>query len=628
MAQLRAKQIKLASQDDLLIGGANGNGTVLSKGTAGQVLKVLTGGAIGYELVKAADTTFDKGSTTLTATTVEAAIQELAGLAGDGTQGVQDELDATQNSVGLNADGSYTQVAGSTFLGSATTVKGSLAALDTALAAVKTTADAAATDADLTALQETITGDIDALESRVTTNEGAIADIEGTLVLVDSELNAIEATIGSKTDGSPNFYANGNYIVAGSAEVPEDATDPENVIPAIPAVTPDNHTVAIGKLDAALAAAASDLADEQDTRQSDDNAIKTGAGLETTGAYAADGTTNYLTAATSLKDADKKLDAQIKSVADAVANLEAGAVDGIQAELDTTQASIGLDANGALVAFAAGGHAEGQTTFKAAVEAIDAALVDAESDIAALQTQVTGLANLGALRFIGPINGGETAAGLAARGDTAGAVYRIAIAGATDFAETGIEVNVGDFIVKTEDAENPWVKFDNTDPTVVGGASITVTGDAHAGYTVAVVSEDITSTTDAITITGGTGAALADVGLTFVPGNVAFETLGNVGAPEAGKFLRWNGTAIEYVTAAQLGATVHAEEDFAPTTTANYAATLANAPVGDVAVFINGVKLKKAGFTVAGSTVTLVDSANGYGVEAGDTLSISYNRAA
>ena len=565
-----------------MIGGASGNGTVLSKGTAGQVLKVLAGGALGYELVKAADTTFDKGSTSLTATTVEAAIQELAGLAGDGTQGVQDELDAVENSVGLNTDGTYTQVAGSNFLGSATTIKASLAALDTALKA-----------------EETARGT--AIANEATARDAAIEDA------IADEVTARDAAILVETDR------------ATAAE----GVLQDNIDAATTAVS-DEETRAL----AAEGVLETAIEDEATARVAADNAIKTGAGLETTGVYAADGTTNYLTTATSLKDADKKLDAQIKSVADAIANLEAGAVDGIQAELDATQASIGLDANGALVAFAAGGHAEGQTTFKAAVEAIDAALVDAESDIAALQTQVTGLANLGALRFIGPINGGETAAGLAARADTAGAVYRIAIAGATDFAETGLEVNIGDFIVKTEDAENPWVKFDNTDPTVVGGASITVTGDAHAGYTVAVVSEDITSTTDAITITGGTGAALADVGLTFVPGNVAFETLGNVGAPEAGKFLRWNGTAIEYVTAAQLGATVHAEEDFAPTTTANYAATLANAPVGDVAVFVNGVKLKKAGYTISGLTVTLVDSANGYGVEAGDTLSISYNRAA
>ena len=584
MAQLRAKQIKLANQDDLLIGGASGNGTVLSKGTAGQVLKVLTGGALGYELVKAADTTFNKGSTSLTSTTVEAAIQELAGLAGSGTKGVQDELDVVENSVGLNTDGTYTQVAGSNFLGSATTIKASLAALDTALKA-----------------EETARGT--AIANEATARDAAIEDA------IADEATARDAAILVETNRATaaEGVLQGNIDAANTAVSDEEA----------------RATAAEGVLETAIE-------DEATARAAADTAIKNGAGLETTGAYAADGTTNYLTEASSLKDADKKLDAQIKLVANAITNLQAGAVDGIQTELDTTQASIGLDANGTLVAFAAGGHAEGKTSFKAAVEAIDAALVTAESDIDTLQSQVAALSGLGALHFQGELAGDIDAATLAVSGaaDAApatGDVFRIITSGAVNFAETGLEVNVGDFVVKTATG---WTKFDNTDPTVSAGANIAVTGDAHAGYTIAVVSEDITSTTNAITITGGTGAALADVGLTFVPGNVAFETLGNVGAPEAGKFLRWNGTAIEYVTAAQLGATVHAEEDFAPTTTANYAATLANAPVGDVAVFVNGVKLKKAGYTVSGSTVTLVDLANGYGVEAGDTLSISYNRAA
>ncbi len=44
--------------------------------------------------------------------------------------------------------------------------------------------------------------------------------------------------------------------------------------------------------------------------------IKTNAGLEVNGSYAADALTNYLSTATSLKDADKKLDAAIKALDD------------------------------------------------------------------------------------------------------------------------------------------------------------------------------------------------------------------------------------------------------------------------------------------------------------------------
>jgi len=62
------------------------------------------------------------------------------------------------------------------------------------------------------------------------------------------------------------------------------------------------------------------------------DALKAGAGLEDDGSYAPDDTTNYLGDATSLKDADKKLDAAIKSVADEV---EAAA-----AQVDANEAAI------------------------------------------------------------------------------------------------------------------------------------------------------------------------------------------------------------------------------------------------------------------------------------------------
>jgi chromosome segregation ATPase len=46
------------------------------------------------------------------------------------------------------------------------------------------------------------------------------------------------------------------------------------------------------------------------------DATQAGAGLESDGSYAADGTTNYLGDATSLKDADKKLDTEVKGLED------------------------------------------------------------------------------------------------------------------------------------------------------------------------------------------------------------------------------------------------------------------------------------------------------------------------
>ena len=56
-----------------------------------------------------------------------------------------------------------------------------------------------------------------------------------------------------------------------------------------------------------------------DTVQSELDVSQTGAGLEATGAYAADATTNYISAATSLKNADKLIDAQVKVNTDGLA---------------------------------------------------------------------------------------------------------------------------------------------------------------------------------------------------------------------------------------------------------------------------------------------------------------------
>jgi hypothetical protein len=77
--------------------------------------------------------------------------------------------------------------------------------------------------------------------------------------------------------------------------------------------------------------------------QNEVNAIETGAGLGTNGAYTADNTTNYLTAATSLKNADKLLDTQLKALALANTGDETGA--GIKTKLEALSGSSRVDAS-------------------------------------------------------------------------------------------------------------------------------------------------------------------------------------------------------------------------------------------------------------------------------------------
>jgi len=97
------------------------------------------------------------------------------------------------------------------------------------------------------------------------------------------------------------------------------------------------------------------------------------------------------------------------AIADAVGDLD---VTALQTEVDAIETSVGLNANGTLVAFAAGGYAEGKTSFKAAVEAIDAALKleeTARADADALLLPLAGGTMSGAIAM-----GGQKITGLGA----------------------------------------------------------------------------------------------------------------------------------------------------------------------------------------------------------------------
>jgi len=510
MAQLRAKQIKLAAAGDLLIGGTNGNGDVLTKGADGTILKVVSD-ALTYDTLSAAETTYDNSTSGLEATDVKAAIDELKVLAGGGTSGLQTEVDSIETAVGLGTDGTKTDFSSANYVTASGTFKAAIEALDTQL---KTATDATGTNAT-------------AISTETTRAEGV------------------------------------------------------------------------------------------------EDAIIGGAGLGSGGAYTADDESNYITGATSLANADSLLDAKIKANADAISGLSGG---GSQTEMDAIEAAVGLGTDGTLVAFQTGGYVDGKATYLAAVNALDTQVQTNTSAIA-------GLTGLGALRFDGTVDGNETstdaydadnnAGGLHVTPVT-GSVYRVATTASSNWAGTGLEVNVGDYVVKTSDG---WLKFDNTDPTVTGSGVISVTGGTHEGYTVAVTGADVTSTGGTITITGGTGAALAGVNLEVDASGINFSDLGQVGTPADGKFLKWDATNSE-LAYADLTSVTQVDEDFTPTAAANVSFTLTNTPVGDVSVYMNGIKLTTGGFTIAGTTVTLVDSVNGYPYETGDTLSATYNKAA
>lgn len=124
------------------------------------------------------------------------------------------------------------------------------------------------------------------------------------------------------------------------------------------------------------------------------NAAIEGAGLESDGTYAADATTNYLTAATSLKDADKKLDAQLKVIADLVA--EGGDTTAIQAELDATQVGAGLAANGSYTAHTDTNYINSATSLHNADKLLDTAVKSAADAAGAAATAAGNAASAAA----------------------------------------------------------------------------------------------------------------------------------------------------------------------------------------------------------------------------------------
>jgi hypothetical protein len=121
------------------------------------------------------------------------------------------------------------------------------------------------------------------------------------------ELGFLRAFVGKSGTGSelPD-YSSENYITDG-----------------------DSIETAVGKLDAQISTNASAISQEVTDRTNGDSALQSeldatqsGGGLNADGTYSASGSANYISTATSLKNADNLLDAQLKSTQDDLDALE------------------------------------------------------------------------------------------------------------------------------------------------------------------------------------------------------------------------------------------------------------------------------------------------------------------
>jgi len=161
---------------------------------------------------------------------------------------------------------------------------------------------------------------------------------------LDTRLTTAEGTISTNTT---DIATNATDIATNTTDI---ATNATAITGLDTRLTTAEGTISTNTAD--ITANATAISNETSARTTADSAIQaeldatqTGAGLGTDGAYTANGGTNYVASATSLFDADVKLDAAIKVNADAISSLSA-AVGGDTGELS----ALTTDAKSTLVA--------------------------------------------------------------------------------------------------------------------------------------------------------------------------------------------------------------------------------------------------------------------------------------
>jgi hypothetical protein len=285
---------------------------------------------------------------------------------------LQSEVDAIESAAGLNTDGSFTAPTGTNYLGSITTLKGGLSTLDTQ---IKSNADA------------------------ISSNDTDIAQNASDITSLETLADTHESSIGLNSDGSYSAISAANYATSSSslkAAVAQLDTQAKTNADAISAET------------SARQSADSTLTSSISTLQSEVDATQTGAGLDSSGGYTANSGTNYLASATSLKDADEKLDSQVKTNADAIASNDSdisslqsdvatkassSSVSALQTEVDAIESGVGLSASGAYSTPASSNYLGGSTV-KAELVLLDTQLASTQGDLDTAESDITALESL------------------------------------------------------------------------------------------------------------------------------------------------------------------------------------------------------------------------------------------
>ena len=176
-----------------------------------------------------------------------------------------------------------------------------------------------------------------------------------------------------------------------------------------------DEAVSLSQVQGLVNAVGDDLSDLQDEL----NDTQVGAGLENDGSYVAfdeyDESTapegaHYIHSATSLRDADKILDEEIKSLADALEALGEGDLGDIQDELDNIKGAVGLDSEGNFVNFSGTQYLDGSTSIVNALTLLDTALDGVVDGLGTIASQDADAVAITGGAIDGTVIGGTTAA--------------------------------------------------------------------------------------------------------------------------------------------------------------------------------------------------------------------------
>ena len=309
-------------------------------------------------------------------------------------------IDAVNTAAGLVGD-NYQAVGSRDFIGQATSLDDADAKLDAALKAEETRAIGAEGDLQFNNLVATdLTAAINELEG-LTANQNSN---------VQAELDATQLAIGfaapdpqGASDAERDGYHLAEIVAPNASQVQfvkvfsdqaAGSSFPSIISSIMQAV--QNASEALEQEDADLQ---TQIDDEVAARQNADSAIQVeldntqaGAGLDADGGYTADGSTNYLQTASGLKDADSKLDAQLKISNDAIAQEVS--------DRQSADTSIRTDAQTSL-GQALGGWTNSGTNYIDAAGNVSASLVALDSAIAGvasaqeddLTLEIAGVAN-------------------------------------------------------------------------------------------------------------------------------------------------------------------------------------------------------------------------------------------